>query len=150
MRQYLDEQDFLGAGNLVTSRTLFDAVGGFRPEVSEDKEWSRRAHAAGFRLVYDDDLVVSHPSRSDWPSLRRKWRRLTSESYLTEATSPRERLLWLLKALSMPPSILVHAPRLLGHPNLSPSEKARGLATLARLRVLRMFWMLGQLVTGRS
>lgn len=149
MRRYLEEQNFLGAGNLVTSRSLFDAVGGFRPAVSEDKEWSRRAHAAGFRLVYDDDLVVSHPSRSDWPSLRRKWRRLTSESFLTEATSPRERLLWLLKALSMPASILVQAPRLLGHPRLSLSEKARGLATLARLRVLRMFWMLGQLATGR-
>jgi GT2 family glycosyltransferase len=149
MRRYLEEHNFLGAGNLVTSRSLFDTVGGFRPAVSEDKEWSRRAHAAGFRLVYDDDLVVAHPSRSDWPSLRRKWRRLTSESFLTEATSPQERILWLLKALSMPASILVQAPRVLGHPRLSLSEKARGMATLARLRVLRMLWMLGQLVTGR-
>jgi GT2 family glycosyltransferase len=149
MRRYLEEQNFLGAGNLVTSRSLFAAVGGFRPAVSEDKEWSRRAHGAGFRLVYDHELIVSHPSRSDWPSLRRKWRRLASEGFLTEATSPRERILWLVKALSMPASILVQAPRLLGHPHLSLSEKARGLATLARLRVLRMFWMLRQLLTGR-
>lgn len=150
MRRYLEEGAFLGAGNLVTSRRVFEATGGFRPAVSEDKDWSQRAAKAGFRLGFDDDFAVSHPSRSDWPALRRKWRRLASEGFLTEGQGVRGRVRWVLKALLMPASILVHLPRVLGHPGLSAGEKARAAGTLARLRLARMGWMLGQAMTGRA
>lgn len=149
MRRYLEDKAFLGAGNLVTSRAVFDAVGGFRPAVSEDKDWSQRAAKAGFRLGYDDDFVVSHPSRSDWRALKRKWRRLASEGFLTEAQSLRGRAVWAAKAVAMPASILVHGPRILAHPGLTFAEKLRGVGTLVRLRFARMAWMLGQVVTGR-
>ncbi len=147
MRRYLDEEQFLGAGNLVVARAAFLAVGGFRAAVSEDKEWSRRAAATGYRLAYDDDLVVSHPSRSDWPALSRKWRRLTEETWALRRAEGHGRLGWLGRALAMPVSIVAHAPRVLSHPALSPSEKLRALGTLTHLRLTRMAWMVVQACT---
>lgn len=150
MRDYLESRAFLGSGNLVTSRKVFDAVGGFRPAVSEDKDWSQRAAKAGFRLQFDDDFAASHPSRRDWPSLRTKWRRLASEGFLTEGQGVGGRFRWAAKAMLMPVSALVHAPRVLRHPDLTPSEKVRALVTLGRVRIMRMIWMLVQALTGRA
>lgn len=150
MRDYLEKHGFLGAGNLITSRHVFEEVGGFRPAVSEDKDWSQRAAQTGFRLGFDDGFAVAHPSRADWPALRRKWRRLTSEGFLTEGQGGRARLRWAAKAFLMPASALVHAPRVLRHPDLTAGEKARALATLARLRLTRMIWMLGQAISGHA
>lgn len=149
MRVYLEEKAFLGAGNLIVSRAVFEATGPFRPAVSEDVEWSQRAAAAGFALAYDDSFAVRHPSRSDWPALRHKWRRLASEGFQLVGGGAVARIRWGLKALLMPASILVHVPKVLRHPALSRGEKMRALATLVRLRLARMIWMLGQAITGR-
>lgn len=150
MRAYLDRDGFLGAGNLVTSRAVFEATGPFRPAVSEDKDWSMRAAAAGFRLGFDEDFAVGHPSRSDWPALARKWRRLTAEGFLLEGQGAAGRLKWGLKALLMLPSAVVHTPRVLRHGGLSGREKGRAIVTLFRLRGARMVWMLVQALTGRA
>lgn len=147
-RDYIERQGFTGAGNLVTRRDVFDAAGGFVNGVSEDREWSMRAVSRGFRLRYVDGLVVSHPSRSDWPALRRKWLRLTQETY--ELDGRGARLRWALRALAMPISAIVHLPKVLMSPRLSgPAEKWRAALTLFRLRLLRMVWMLKQ-ATGAS
>lgn len=148
MKSYLERGAFLGAGNLVTSRAVFDRVGGFRPAVSEDKDWSQRAAQAGFALAFEDDFAAAHPSRQDWPALRRKWRRLTSEGYLMDGHKAWP--LWLLKALAMPASAVVHVPRILTHPALSPGEKWRAAKTLMRLRLARMVWMVRQILTGEA
>ena len=55
-----------------------------------------------------------------------------------------------LKALLMPASVLAHAPRVLRHPGLTAGEKARALATLVRIRLARMVWMLGQVFRGEK
>ena len=149
MERYLREEAFLGAGNLVVSRAVFEATGGFRGAVSEDVDWSRRAAATGFRLAYDDALAAGHPSRSDWPALARKWRRTTQEAYLLRRAEGRGQGGWLLKALAMPFSALVHAPQLLRDGRLGATERLSGLATLVRLRVARMVWML-RLAMGRD
>ncbi|WP_425041436.1 glycosyltransferase family 2 protein [Primorskyibacter sp. S187A] len=148
MQAYLTRDAFLGAGNLVTSRAVFDAVGGFQPAVSEDKDWSQRAARAGFTLDFDTAFAVSHPSRQDWAALARKWRRLTSEMYLLHRQEGGGAAKWLLKALAMPLSILAHAPRILRAGELSGLEKVRALATLARLRLMRMVWMLDCALRG--
>jgi hypothetical protein len=116
--------------------------------VSEDLDWCRRATAKGFRLAYDDDLRVGHPSRNDWPALRRKWQRVTEELFGVNGRSSARRLAWAARALTMPVSVLAHAPRVLRHPNLTGGERLRALGTLARLRLLRMVWMLGQALRG--
>ena len=45
-----------------------------------DFEWTRRATAAGFKLVYCADAVVRHPARSTLASLAQKARRVAAGS----------------------------------------------------------------------
>lgn len=141
MESYLRKGAFLGSGNLVTSRKVFEQVGEFRPAVSEDKDWSQRAAKAGYRLDFDTSFAVSHPSRQDWTALRHKWLRLTSESFKLEGQGAKGKLMWASKSLMMPFSILFHTPRLFCHPKLSRVEKIRGFFILVRLRLARMIWM---------
>lgn len=148
-RGYVERKGFSVTANLVTRRDVFAAVGPFVHGLSEDLDWCRRAVAKGYRLAYDDGLCVGHPSRGDWAALARKWQRLTAEGFAVNGGSPRHRLAWALTALAMPLSILAHAPRVLRHPALRDAgERRRALATLARLRLVRMIWMLRQAVTG--
>jgi GT2 family glycosyltransferase len=144
-RHYIEVQGFSGTGNLVTRRDVFEDVGPFRGGVSEDRDWSFRATARGYRLIYEDGLRVGHPSRADWPALKAKWRRITEEMFGQTGRGAAARLKWALKGLMMPASILVHLPRVLRSPRLSGgSERARAAATLIRLRLTRMVWMLRQ------
>ena len=144
-QNYIEVQGFTGTGNLVTTREVFTDVGGFRGGVSEDLDWSTRAVSKGYKLIYREDLVVSHPSRSDWAALRHKWLRLTQELFGVNGKTPRDRVKWALRAFAMPVSAIVHAPKVLGSEKLNgPVEKLRGLGTLFRLRFQRMIWMLQQ------
>jgi GT2 family glycosyltransferase len=144
-QRYIEKQGFSGAGNLVTTRSVFDQVGPFKNGVSEDTEWTRRAVRKGFRLVYAGNLKVGHPSRQDWPALREKWRRMTKEGFALNGGSVIARFKWAGKAAMMPASIAAHLPKVLASPSLSSfSERLRGAAVLVRLRLLRMFWMLKQ------
>jgi len=149
-KNYIEVKGFSGSGNLVTTRAVFEDVGPFRTVVSEDSDWSYRATAKGYRLIYEDGLRVSHPSRSDWGALRHKWHRLTKESFaLAQSDRPglSGRVRWAIKALAMPTSALVHLPKLLFSPKLDTrGERVRGAMTLFRLRFLRMIWMLKQAV----
>ncbi|PWE32981.1 glycosyltransferase [Maritimibacter sp. 55A14] len=144
-RRYIEVQGFSGAGNLVTRRDVFDAIGGFVNGVSEDREWTMRAVARGYSLVYEDRLRVTHPSRQDWPALRVKWQRMTREGFQLNGTSPGRRLRWGLRGLAMPASAVAHTPKVLLSGKLdTPGEYLRAVATLVRLRCLRMVWMLRQ------
>jgi GT2 family glycosyltransferase len=144
-RGYIEKKGFSVTANLVTRRDVFAATGPFIHGVSEDLDWCRRATARGFRLRAAPDLRVGHPSRQDWGALRKKWLRLTRESHQLEASQLR----WALKALVMPLSALAHLPKVILSPRLSgPGEKLRGAATLIRLRLARMVWMLRQASGG--
>ncbi|MHA6262897.1 glycosyltransferase family 2 protein [Arenibacterium sp. CAU 1754] len=146
-KTYVEKGGFSGAGNLVTRRDIFEDIGGFTNGLSEDREWTMRAVARGYSLAYEDRMRVSHPSRQDWPALRHKWKRMTSEMYQTNGTDLRGRLRWLIKALAMPVSAVAHTPKILRSGKLgSPSEYLRAIATLFRLRLCRMAWMLRQVV----
>ena len=70
-RHYIEVQGFSGTGNLITRRDVFADVGPFRGGMSEDRDWSFRATAKGYRLIYEDGLRVGHPSRQDWPGAAR-------------------------------------------------------------------------------
>jgi len=71
MQAYLERDAFLGAGNLILPRTVFDDMDGFRAAVAEDKEWSQRAARNGYTLAFDTGFIASHPSRQNWAALRR-------------------------------------------------------------------------------
>lgn len=147
-RGYIEKEGFSVTANLLTRRDIFEAVGGFRDGLSEDLDWCHRARAAGYRIVHAPDLQVSHPSRSDWPALERKWRRITRESFGVNGNGARARLKWALRALAMLPSIAAHAPRILRDARLARGEKLAALGTLARQRLTRMAWMLRQAAGG--
>lgn len=148
-RRYIEVQGFSGAGNLLTRRDVFDAIGGFINGVSEDREWTMRAVSHGYKLVYEDRFQVSHPSRQDWPALKAKWRRTTQEAYKLSGTGAWARLRWALRGVAMPASAIVHTPKVLNSKKLgSGNEILRAIATLFRLRCQRMIWMLRQAAGG--
>lgn len=149
-RAYVETKGFSVTANLLTHRDVFRVTGPFIHGLSEDLDWCRRATALGYRLIYADQLRVSHPSRGSWAELARKWRRLTEEGFGVNGHSPGARARWALKALAMPLSILAHLPRVLRSPRLASAlERRRTAATLVRLRLMRMAWMLGQAMRGR-
>lgn len=147
--RYVAEKGFSVTANLLTRRAVFDDVGPFRAGMSEDVDWCARATARGWRIGYEPGLRVAHPSRADWPSLARKWHRLTAETYGLRGEGARARLAWVARALLMPASAVAHLPRVLRHPALARSERARAAATLVRLRLTRAAWMLAQ-AAGRG
>lgn len=145
-KDYVERKGFSVTANMVTSRALFDRVGDLRAGVSEDVEWCRRAVAQGARISYDPRLSVRHPTRRDWPSLQKKWMRMTRETFGIEGDN---RAAWFRKAALMPLSAVYHAPRILFSPRLTGlRERVSGVATLFRIRMARAWWMV-QLACGR-
>ena len=145
---YINQKGFSVTANLMLPRSIFEAVGPFAADVSEDFEWCHRATAAGFRLRYAPELIVSHPTRATWCELRKKWLRLTQESYGLVPAKSFAKCLWALRALAMPFSVLLHLPKVITHPQLSPIERMRAAGILTRLRFARMTWMLSIMMRG--
>lgn len=146
---YIEVKGFSVTANLLTRRDVFAATGPLRNGMSEDVDWCNRARAKGFQIAYAEALCVSHPTRSDWAALVRKWHRLTAEGYHLRVSPSGGRARWLFKALAMPLSVIPHGVRFFTHPDLrNGGERLRGLATLAQLRVMRMVWMLRALKLG--
>ena len=135
---YINRKGFTGSGNLFVPRAIFDTVGGFRPGVSEDVDWSRRAVAIGFRLGYAPGALVTHPARRNWNELRRKWERINRETFALEQQAPGGRLRWLVRSMLLPASAVAHAPRVLRSPRLGNArERAGALAVLFLCRAWR-------------
>lgn len=76
------EQGVAVTANLVVRREVLDAVGGFNEQMMSggDFEWTRRATASGFKLVYCPNAVVRHPARNTLASLAQKARRVSAGS----------------------------------------------------------------------
>lgn len=148
-KAYIEDKGFSVTANLITSRAVFDDVGPMVVGLSEDMDWCFRATARGHGLVYNDALVVAHPTRQDWPALARKWRRTTLEVFHLNGVSPARRVIWAMKALVVAASGPAHLPRVLGAACLRDrTERVRAAGTLLRLRATRAMWMLGQAIRG--
>ncbi|SPH24102.1 Putative mycofactocin biosynthesis glycosyltransferase MftF [Defluviimonas aquaemixtae] len=153
-RDYVERKGFSVTANLVTSRAVFEDVGPFIHGLSEDAEWCFRARDKGYRLALDEGMRVAHPTRSDWPALVGKWRRITREMYeLDRQSHPGAggRARWGIRAVAMAFSGLAHLPKLMFSPKLSGiGERLRGAGMLIRLRLLRAWWMLRQAFGGTA
>ncbi len=144
-KDYIEKQGFAVTANLATTRRVFTAVGDFRVGLSEDKDWCQRAVRAGFTLVYVDAMAVSHPTRSDWPALRKKWLRLTEESFTLHLADGGSRGSWGLRAGAVLLSAVPHSVKVWSSPKLNGvGERARGTMTLFRQRIVRAGWMMRQ------
>lgn len=150
-KEYVEKKGFSVTANLLTSRAVFDDVGPLIVGLSEDVDWCRRAVAKGHRLIYDDTLRVSHPTRQDWAALCKKWRRTTDEGFQLNGTSVSARVRWLVRAAIVAASGVAHVPKVMGSPKLVGGvEKRRGALTLLKLRFVRAGWMLRQGLSGRT
>ena len=78
--RYVKDLGFTVTASMFVWRSVFDAVGGFKNGVPEDKDWGERAQRLGFRVRFAAKSIVGHPARRTMPELKRKWRRLTLES----------------------------------------------------------------------
>ena len=137
-RSYIEDKGFTGSGNLFCRREVFEAVGGFRPAVSEDMDWSHRARALGYSLGYHEAAAIAHPARADWSELTRKWSRINRESLRLSEGKRLGRLKWFARNWLVPISILPHATRVMSSRKLPDSRtRLRALATLAGIRLWR-------------
>ena len=148
-RRYVEVVGFTGTGNMFVRRDVFDRVGGFRAGVSEDMDWCFRARALGLRLGYADRAIVGHPARRNWAELERRWARILVESYASFSERPYGRLVYAVKALGMPLSVVPHTVRIFRSPRLPNwSVKIGAVWVLLRVRIWRGTRMLWLVVRG--
>jgi len=149
--RYVTRLGFTVTANLFCPRSLFDRVGGFGVGMSEDRDWSLRARAAGFRLAFASGAIVSHPARRSWDELVGKWKRLHAETFALHAGRKGHRIRWLLRTSLLPISALVHTPKVLTAPALSSwRQRWDALSVLYRLRMWRLFDALGLLAAAQQ
>jgi GT2 family glycosyltransferase len=141
---YINRQHFSGTGNLAMAAPVHKAVGPFAGiETAEDRDWGRRATAAGYRIRYVDAMRAFHPARDTFESLERKWRRHIEHDWHDHKAGGRPVVPWILRALAMVASIPVEALRILVSDRLSGlANKLRGIGILARVRWFRTAEML--------
>jgi GT2 family glycosyltransferase len=138
-RMYIEKQGFSGTGNLAMHRSVHETVGPFAGiGIAEDRDWGRRASAAGYRPIYVAAMRIYHPARTDVASLNVKWRRHVAHDWAEHRAAGRPLAAWLTKAALMPASVIVDGARLLLSDRLSGlTNKLRGLTVLAQIRLLR-------------
>lgn len=135
---YVKEKHFTVTANLLCPRSVFEKVGPFRTEVSEDNEWCWRARDMGLKLGYAKGAIVGHPARANWDELTGKWRRICAERYALMQDRGGSALRWIGKTWLELPAIPVHALRILGtSQQMSWPERFAALRTLACIRLWR-------------
>lgn len=77
--KYVQKYHYGATANLFTWRSVMAKIGPFNPALTSggDREWGQRVHAAGYPLLYADDLVVQHPARRSFAEMYRKVARVT-------------------------------------------------------------------------
>ncbi len=141
VKRYIEEEGFTVTANMFAPRDIFDRVGGFRPKVGEDRDWGRRAVAAGYRWRYAPDVVVSHPARRDWSELTKKMRRITREAYAEAIEKPNGRAKWAVFSVAVAASPFVHWATAATTKKLDTTEqRIKAIAVLFAIR----FWRFGE------
>lgn len=137
---YVTRKGFTVTANLFCARSLFEQVGGFRTQVSEDMDWCHRARDAGYAIGFARDAVVGHPARRTLALLKDKWRRIDRETFGIYRSRRLGETLYVVRALALPFSILIHGPKVLRSRELSGfDQRCAALATLAYMRLWRVF-----------
>jgi glycosyltransferase involved in cell wall biosynthesis len=149
-KRYVEELGFCGAGNMFVTRAVFDRVGPFRAEVTEDMDWGLRASAANFRWRYAPDVVISHPARRTWAEITQKLRRRSREDFVMALERPNGRLLWFLRSFAILASPLVHWTQIARSDKLiGVKQRLKAVAILFGVRFWR-FIECNRLLLGRE
>lgn len=134
---YVKQEGFSVTANMFVRRDSFEAVGEFRPGVSEDKDWGQRASAIGYTVRYAEEAVVKHPARQSWAELAKKWKRLIGEEYRLKREHRFGQAKWLLRSWAVLVSPVVHLFVILRYQNLRWYDKLNAIAVLFRIRFYR-------------
>ncbi len=144
---YVRRKGFTVSANLLCSRAVFQAVGGFDVGVSEDIDWCHRARVQGWRLGYAPAAAIGHPARRNWTELQTKWRRVNAETYRLATRARGGRALWLSRCVALPLSAIAHAPKALTSGALnSAAQRWSAAVMLFRHRLWRCWDGLGLLL----
>lgn len=148
---YIAKKRFSVTAALFVSRRIFNQVGPFRNDVSEDVEWCHRAGSKGLTLGFAKDAVVGHPARHDWRELERKWRRLNAEAFALTTAKPFGRIRWICRNWVVMLSTSVHLIEILRTRRLNRlADRVAAMGVLVRLRLLRLFWAHASFLTSRA
>jgi glycosyltransferase involved in cell wall biosynthesis len=148
-KRYVEELGFCGGANMFVSRAIFDRVGPFRAEVTEDMDWGKRASAAKFRWRFAPEAVVSHPARRTWPELKKKLRRRAREDFAIAVEQPNGRFLWFLRSIAILASPLAHWIKVVRSDKLETTgQRLKAIVVLFRARFWR-FIECNRLLLGR-
>lgn len=150
IQDYIENKGFTVTANIITTRTIFDAVGPFIGHGQpEDVEWCQRAAAKGWPVRYVPEARVTHPAREDFEALLKKWRRIVTERYSTMRGSLVGKGKWLALTGVVALSPFVHMFKILTSPAL-PDMRARldAIRILFTIRWWRVGRMIGILVRG--
>ncbi len=149
--KYIRKKGFTGSGNMAVRKNVFEDVGGFRRAVSEDVDWSHRALAKNYKIIYDPSVIVGHPARRNWQELRKKFERLSREGYLLIKDKPRGRLKWFIRSFAVLLSPFIHVLRVLAAPELPRlADRLAAARILFAIRTYRFFEMNRLLFTRRT
>jgi glycosyltransferase involved in cell wall biosynthesis len=143
---YIKHKNFSVTANLFATREVFEKVGPFRNDVSEDLEWGQRAKSLGFKISYDPSCLVSHPARPDWEALRKKWQRLVRESYALHRSRGLSEFRWVMLAIATLVSPLRDIFKIVQSDKLSGMQlKLKVIGILFRVRAFRFWHMIEML-----
>ncbi len=145
-KMYITQHGFSGTGNLAMQAAVYREIGPFKGiDTAEDRDWGQRAGRAGHAAIYVPKMVVFHPARASFDELCEKWRRHISHDLFVFRASGRSSLVWMIRVFAVIASTAPHAVFLMASDRLSGgANRARGLLTLARVRLFRAVEMVLQ------
>lgn len=83
VEHYLETKQFMPTCALAVRREVIDEIGFFDQSLTSggDKEFGKRVHRAGYRMEYDDQLLVRHPVRTTFEEHIAKAKRIGVGQY---------------------------------------------------------------------
>ncbi len=126
-REYVELGHYAATANMLTRRRVFDRVGPFNANTLSggDREWGRRAFAAGMELRYTPDAVVRHPARATVGELLAKRRRVTLGQCALAKTESAYKYALLIKLIKFLPSVRYRIGPALRASQLTPGQRIR-------------------------
>jgi cellulose synthase/poly-beta-1,6-N-acetylglucosamine synthase-like glycosyltransferase len=150
-RLFVERDHYAATLNMAVRASVFAEVGPFGGlSMAEDRDWGRRAHAAGKTIVYVPQMRIATPARETFEELARKWDRQIGHDYHPVRGRPIALAIWALKTAAMPFSPIAAIPEIMAAPRLADgAARRRAFAMLARTRLWRARRMV-ELMAGRD
>ncbi|MEB3252764.1 MAG: glycosyltransferase family A protein [Cyanobacteriota bacterium] len=82
-QEFVESHHFGATANIFTFAEVIHQVGRFNHSLksSGDREWGQRVYRSGYRPIYEDALIVQHPTRHSLSQLYRRARRIIGGRY---------------------------------------------------------------------